>query len=74
MINPVIVEASGEDIAEEGCLSIPDIYGDVTRPERIVLEAIDENGKPYRRDRTGSRPGPSSTRSTTSTASSSSTI
>jgi peptide deformylase len=48
MINPVIVESSGRDTAEEGCLSIPDIYGDVTRPERLVLEALDREGNPFR--------------------------
>ena len=44
MIDPVIVEAEGRATAEEGCLSIPEIYGDVTRPERVVLEAMDEQG------------------------------
>ena len=53
MIDPVIVESEGRVTAEEGCLSIPDIYGDVTRPERVVLEALDENGTPYRKEATG---------------------
>ncbi|MFN0178675.1 MAG: peptide deformylase [Gemmatimonadales bacterium] len=53
MINPVIVSAEGRDRAEEGCLSIPEIYGEVTRPERIVLEALDRDGKPFRRDLEG---------------------
>jgi peptide deformylase len=48
MVNPVIVEAEGRATAEEGCLSIPDIYGDVTRAERVVLEALDREGKPFR--------------------------
>lgn len=48
MINPTIVSAEGRDTAEEGCLSIPDIYGDVTRPARVVLEALDQDGKPFR--------------------------
>ena len=39
--------------AEEGCLSIPDIYGDVTRPERVVIEALDESGSRYRKEATG---------------------
>ena len=42
MINPVIVSAEGRVRAEEGCLSIPEIYGEVTRAERVVLEALDE--------------------------------
>lgn len=53
MIDPVIVEAEGRATAEEGCLSIPEIYGDVTRPERIVLEALDQEGVRYRKDATG---------------------
>jgi peptide deformylase len=38
LINPVIVEQEGEDRAEEGCLSIPDLFGDVDRSLRIVVE------------------------------------
>jgi peptide deformylase len=53
MIDPVIIEAEGRATAEEGCLSIPDIYGDVTRPERIVLEALDADGNRYRKETTG---------------------
>ena len=47
MVNPVIRSAEGRARAEEGCLSIPEVYGDVTRPDRIVLEATDEQGKPF---------------------------
>jgi peptide deformylase len=53
MIDPVILETEGSATAEEGCLSIPEIYGDVTRPERVVIEAIDEEGRRYRREATG---------------------
>lgn len=53
MINPVITSAEGKARAEEGCLSIPGIYGEVTRPERIVLEALDREGKPFRREMDG---------------------
>jgi peptide deformylase len=43
-INPVIVKDSGdEEKYEEGCLSIPDIQGDVIRPSRIKLKYINEN-------------------------------
>src|SRR5467141_3326910 len=46
LINPVIVERSEEEeTAEEGCLSIPDIFGDVTRPARVVVEALDQEGR-----------------------------
>jgi len=53
MIDPVIVETEGRSTAEEGCLSIPDIYGDVTRPERVVLEALEQDGSRYRKEATG---------------------
>ena len=49
LINPVIVERSEEhETSEEGCLSIPDIFGDVERPAHIVVEALDVQGQPYR--------------------------
>jgi peptide deformylase len=48
MVNPVIVEAEGRATVEEGCLSIPELFGNVTRPERVVLEALDRDGKPFR--------------------------
>lgn len=48
MINPRLVEVEGKATAEEGCLSIPEIFADVTRPERVVLEALDAEGKPFR--------------------------
>jgi peptide deformylase len=53
MIDPVIVETEGGATAEEGCLSIPDIYGDVARPERVVIEATDPDGNRYHKDATG---------------------
>jgi peptide deformylase len=53
MINPVIVESEGRDTAEEGCLSIPDIFADVTRPERVVLEALGADGAPFRLEADG---------------------
>jgi len=54
LINPVILERSEEDeTAEEGCLSIPDIFGDVTRPARLVVEALDVEGKKVRTEASG---------------------
>ena len=53
MINPVIVESSGSDRAEEGCLSIPDLFAEVARPDSVVLEHLDENGQTVRRELTG---------------------
>ncbi len=46
LFNPRIVEASGSVDFEEGCLSLPGHYANVTRPERVVLEALDREGRP----------------------------
>jgi peptide deformylase len=53
MVNPRIVETEGRASAEEGCLSIPEIYADVTRPDRVVVEALDAGGRAYRKEATG---------------------
>ncbi len=47
LINPVIVGVDGEQQEPEGCLSIPGIYGEVKRPEKVMVKALDENGKPF---------------------------
>ena len=43
--NPEIVLREGSQKGEEGCLSIPEIYGDVERAERVVVRALDREGK-----------------------------
>lgn len=43
-VNPVIKSRKGMAEAEEGCLSLPSLYGQVKRPERIVLNAYDLSG------------------------------
>lgn len=45
LINPVITSRSGSEVSEEGCLSIPGIFEDVTRALSITLEAIDDQGR-----------------------------
>ena len=47
IINPEIVHAEGKVKGEEGCLSIPEIYGDVERSSRVVVRAIDRNGQGF---------------------------
>ena len=48
IVNPEIVDADSKTAkAEEGCLSIPDIYGDVERPVRVRVRALDLEGKPF---------------------------
>jgi peptide deformylase len=46
LINPRIAESAGEQTVIEGCLSYPGIWGKVIRPEKVVVEALDENGTP----------------------------
>jgi len=45
LINPVIVKESGKAKDNEGCLSVPDINGDVERSVFVTLEYLDENGE-----------------------------
>jgi peptide deformylase len=44
LVNPEIVSREGSAKGEEGCLSIPDIFGDVERATAIVVRALDRNG------------------------------
>ncbi len=54
LINPVIVQRAEErETAEEGCLSIPDIFGDVARPLAITVEATDQDGRRYTTEASG---------------------
>ena len=46
LVNPEIVEREGKIRWEEGCLSIPDVYGEVQRAHRVVVRALDERGEP----------------------------
>ena len=43
MINPVILEQSGLQVDDEGCLSVPGKAGAVTRPNYVKVRALDEN-------------------------------
>ena len=47
LINPEIVTEDGEQTASEGCLSIPGVYGMVTRPETVVVRAQDRYGEAF---------------------------
>ncbi|NLE02667.1 MAG: peptide deformylase [Fibrobacter sp.] len=48
LINPVIFESSEDNVtAEEGCLSLPGITVNVTRPAKVSVRAFDENGTEY---------------------------
>lgn len=43
LINPEILETSGEQTGDEGCLSVPGLAGQVTRPNYVKVRALDEN-------------------------------
>ena len=45
LVNPVILEAEGEDIMEEGCLSVPGIRAEVKRAARVLVKGYDLDGK-----------------------------
>ncbi len=46
LFNPRIVEMEGQVTIEEGCLSVPEFTSEVSRAERVVVEALDEEGQP----------------------------
>ena len=43
LVNPEIVEEDGEQTGPEGCLSLPGLQGDVTRPQHVICKALDRN-------------------------------
>ncbi|MBO7217430.1 MAG: peptide deformylase [Clostridia bacterium] len=53
LVNPVIVESSGVQIEEEGCLSFPGDYGKTKRPLKVTVRAQDRNGNTFTVEGTG---------------------
>ncbi len=53
LINPEITVSNGESDYEEGCLSVPGIYGKVTRAQSITVSALDVDGKSFKMDANG---------------------
>ena len=47
LVNPQIVEQSGIQDVVEGCLSFPDKWGMLKRPQRVTVKALDETGKEF---------------------------
>jgi peptide deformylase len=47
LVNPEVVSREGTVRGEEGCLSIPEVFGDVERAARVVVRAIDRDGRPF---------------------------
>lgn len=52
-INPEICESDGEQIMEEGCLSVPGVFEPVARAGRVRVRALDDEGRPFELEATG---------------------
>jgi peptide deformylase len=46
-INPMILEADGKQVFEEGCLSVPGVFDEVERSRRVRVRALDRDGQPF---------------------------
>jgi peptide deformylase len=46
-VNPQISARAGEQVYQEGCLSVPGIFADVTRADEITVQALDRHGQPF---------------------------
>lgn len=46
-INPELVETTGTQVWEEGCLSFPGVTEEIRRAERVLVRALDRDGKPF---------------------------
>jgi len=53
LINPELVETSGEQNIEEGCLSVPEIYAPVRRAETVQVRALDRQGESFEMEASG---------------------
>jgi peptide deformylase len=47
LVNPEIIETAGEQTGAEGCLSVPGVFGEVTRPEYVKVRAQDRDGEVF---------------------------
>ena len=47
IVNPEIIAVEGEQTGPEGCLSVPGLYGSVSRPMRVTVKAQDRYGKDF---------------------------
>lgn len=45
LVNPEIIETSGEQECTEGCLSFPGKFGTTIRPQKVIVKALNENGE-----------------------------
>lgn len=47
LVNPVIIKQEGSQTGNEGCLSVPGVWGEVERPSKVTVKAQDRNGKEF---------------------------
>ncbi|GAB3736141.1 peptide deformylase [Luteimonas pelagia] len=52
-VNPEILERAGEQVCQEGCLSVPGIFADVTRADSIKVRAVGRDGQPFEMEADG---------------------
>ncbi len=52
-VNPVLVDPVGEDVAEEGCLSLPEVHGNIPRAARVICRFYDLDGERHEIDADG---------------------
>lgn len=45
LVNPKIIKREGEQKVTEGCLSVPNIYGKLSRPAKVTVQALNEHGE-----------------------------
>ena len=53
LINPEIISRAGEQVCEEGCLSVPGIYDKVARAEKVRVRALNQQGETFELDTEG---------------------
>lgn len=53
IVNPVLIDSKGEQISEEGCLSIPEIFEYVKRPQEVTVEGYNRHGEKIRVEASG---------------------
>ena len=53
LINPEIIASSGSQTDQEGCLSVPGVFGEVERPMNVTVKALDRNGNEFTVDGEG---------------------
>ena len=46
-VNPEITARAGEQVYQEGCLSVPGVFADVTRANEVTVRALDRHGQPF---------------------------